>query len=99
MYSTKEEVKMQIKPITFSEVNREYFLGDMSEVFLKINKILKEEWRGIALEINEIDLNLNFRWSNDGYAIEVVKAYIDAGWNVTAKEDEDNYLTLLFKEQ
>ena len=90
---------MQIKPISFSEVNREHFFGDMSEVFLKINDILKEEWRGLILDINELDLNLDSKWSTDGSVMEVVKAYRSAGWSVALKKDEDNYFTLIFGEQ
>ena len=90
---------MQIKPISFSEVNREHFFGDMSEVFLKINKILKEEWRGLTLEIKESNLNLDSKWSSNGFVGEITKAYSDAGWNLSLKKDEWNYYTLIFKEQ
>ena len=90
---------MQIKLISFSEVDREYHFGDMSEVFLKINKILKEEWRGNPLEIDEFNLNLESKWFSDGSVEGIVKAYKDVGWNVTTKQDEHEYTTLIFKEQ
>lgn len=90
---------MQIKPISFGEVNREYFFGDMSEVFLKINNILKEEWRGYVVEIDEFNINIDSKWFSDDSLKEIVKSYNDVGWNVTTKEDQENYVTLIFKEQ
>ena len=90
---------MQIKPISFCEVNREYFFGDTSEVFLKINNILKEEWRGHVVEIDEYNISLDSKWFSDDALKEIVKAYNDVGWNVTTKQDEHDYVTLIFKEQ
>ena len=90
---------MQIKPVSFSKVDREYHLGDMSEVFLKINNILKEEWRGYVVEMDEFNLHLDPKWFSDDALKEIVKAYNDVGWSVTTKEDPENYVTLIFKEQ
>ena len=90
---------MQIKPISFNKVDREYHLGDMSEVFLRINNILKEEWRGYVVEIDEFNLHLDSKWFSDDSLKEIVKAYNNVGWSVIAKEDEHNYVTLIFKEQ
>ena len=90
---------MQIKPISFDRVDREYHLGDMSEVFLKINNILKEEWRGHVVEIDEYNTSLDSKWFSDDALKEIVKAYNDVGWTVTTKQDEHDYVTLIFKEQ
>ena len=90
---------MQIKPISFDRVDREYHLGDMSEVFLKINSILKEEWRGYVVEIDESNTSLDSKWFFDDSLKEIVKAYNNVGWSVITKEDEHNYVTLIFKEQ
>jgi len=94
-----QKVKMQIKPISFNEVDRGYFFGDMSEIFLKINNFLKKEWRGLTLEINEFNLNLVSKWSSDGSVGEIVKAYRDVGWDLVIELDDNNYYTLIFKEQ
>lgn len=90
---------MEIKPISFNKVDREYHLGDMSEVFLKINNILKEEWRGCVVEIEQWGNGIDCKWFSDDALKEIVKAYNDVGWSVTTKEDEHNYITLIFKGQ
>ena len=90
---------MQIKPISFDRVDREYHLGDMSEAFLKINNILKEEWNGYLVEINQWDDEIDYRWFSDDALKEIVKSYSDVGWSVTTKSDEHDYVTLIFKGQ
>ena len=90
---------MQIKPISFNKIDREYHLGDVSEAFLKIYNILKEEWNGYLVEINQWDDEIDYRWFSDDALKEIVKSYSDAGWNVTTKEDDYGYVTLIFKEQ
>ena len=90
---------MQIKPISFREVDREYHLGDMSEVFLKINNLLREEWRGCVVEIEQWRVGIDHKWFSHDSLKEIVKAYIDVGWNVSTKGDEYDCVTLIFEEQ
>ena len=90
---------MQIKPISFDKVDREYHLGDMSEAFLKINNILKEEWNGYVVEIEQWGNGIDCKWFSDDALKEIAKSYRNVGWNVTTKEDPENYVTLIFKEQ
>ena len=90
---------MQIKPISFSEVDREYHFGDISEVFLKINNILRECWNGYLVEIEQWGNEIHHKWFSEDSLKQIVKAYSDVGWNVTTKEDQENYVTLIFKEQ